>query len=260
MTNMKIDLPLNIVVPMAGRGSRFASAGFTDPKPLIRFGGKTMIEWVIGNIKPQRAHRFIFVCQSDHLDSDPRVEKTLREICPDCEIIRISSLTEGAACTVLLAKRFIDNNNPLMIANSDQFVEANINDYLSVLNRESADGLVMSFWSNDPKWSYCKLGSDGTVERVVEKEVVSNDATVGIYNFARGSDFVRGAEEMIAQNLRVNGEFYVAPVYNRLIHAGLKVIVHSVGRELAGMYGLGTPNDLKLFLESECFKELTKLS
>jgi len=255
---MKSNRVLNIVVPMAGRGSRFASAGYADPKPLIRFGGKTMIEWVIDNVRPISPHKFIFLCLSEHLDNDPRVEKLLRQSCSDCEIVPVSELTEGAACTVLLAKRFIEDDNPLMIVNSDQYVEFNINDYLSVLSNLSADGLIMTFSSNDPKWSYCRLDSSGTVREVVEKRVVSNDATVGIYNFSRGRDFVRCAETMIRQGLRVNGEFYVAPVYNQLIEEGLKIVVQSVGSEGAGMHGLGTPNDLNQFLESACFKKICR--
>jgi NDP-sugar pyrophosphorylase family protein len=254
---MKTDLTLNIVVPMAGRGSRFSSAGYQDPKPLIRFGGKTMIEWVIDNIRPSMSHRFIFICLEDHLKNDPRVEQLLRQTCPGCDIIPVSEVTQGAACTVLLAKHLIDDNNPLMIANSDQYVEINIDQYLAELPNNKADGLIMTFWSDDPKWSFCKLRSDGTVSEVIEKKVVSNDATVGIYNFSRGCDFVRCAENMIHKNLRVNGEFYVAPVYNQLIEENAKVVVCPVGKEYAGMHGLGTPTDLNRFLESACYKRIS---
>ena len=255
---MKIDNPLNIVVPMAGRGSRFSSAGYVDPKPLIRFGGKAMIEWVIENIRPSTPHRFIFICLAEHIKSDPRVEQLLRRACPGCEILLVSEVTQGAACTVLLAKDLINSDNPLMIANADQYVEIKIDDYLSTLDQNNATGLIMTFWSNDPKWSYCKLNSDGLVQEVVVKEVVSNDATVGIYNFAGGRDFVRCAETMIDKNLRVNGEFYVAPVYNQIIAEGCKVVVKSVGKEYAGMHGLGTPKDLDLFLSSSCYESLLK--
>jgi dTDP-glucose pyrophosphorylase len=245
----------NIVVPMAGRGSRFAAVGYTDPKPLIDVGGKPMVQWVIENIRPSRAHRFIFICLAEHLERYPKIAVTLRELCPSCEIVTVNSVTEGAACTVLLARQFINNNSPLMIANSDQYVELGIDDYLRKLDESRVDGLIMTFWSDHPKWSYCRLRPDGTVSEVIEKKVVSNDATVGIYNFARGSDFVAAADEMISRNLRVNGEFYVAPVYNLLIEKGAKVIIAATGREGAGMYGLGIPEDLQYFTQTKLFMQ-----
>ena len=238
---------INIVVPMAGRGSRFSNAGYTTPKPLIPVGGKPMIQWVIENVRPSQPHRFTFICLEEHLQTYPEVPATLRHLCPHCNIVRVKHVTEGAACTVLLAREHIDNDEPLMIANSDQYVELNIDDYLAVMAREQADGLIMTFWSDNPKWSYCRLDQAGLVREVVEKKVVSNEATVGIYNFLHGRDFVRASDCMIAQNLRVNNEFYVAPAYNQLIAGGQRIVVAGTGREQAGMYGLGTPEDLDFF-------------
>lgn len=238
---------LNIVIPMAGRGSRFADAGYTDPKPMIPIGNRPMIEWVIENIRPTRAHRFIFLCLAEHLAEYPQVEAKLRELCPDCVIVTVDQVTEGAACTVLLARDLIDSEQALMIANSDQIVDLDIDRYLATADEAEADGLIMTFWSDDPKWSFCRIAKNGLVTEVVEKEVVSNDATVGIYNFARGSDFVRASDRMIEQDLRVNGEFYVAPAYNQLIENGMKIVVCATGREADGMYGLGIPADLDLF-------------
>ena len=245
--------PMNIVVPMAGRGSRFAAVGFVDPKPLIAVGGRPMVQWVVENIRPERPHRFIFICLAEHLERYPKIPATLRALCPGCEIIPVNAVTEGAACTVLLARKFINDDRPLMIANSDQYVELRIDDYLHQLDAGHADGLIMTFWSDHPKWSYCRLRPDGSVSEVVEKQVVSNDATVGIYNFARGRDFVAAADSMISRNLRVNGEFYVAPAYNLLIEQGARIVVAATGRESAGMHGLGTPEDLQHFLQSEIY-------
>jgi len=238
---------LNIVVPMAGRGSRFANAGYTDPKPLIPVGGRVMIEWVIENIRPTRAHRFHFICLAEHLERYPQVPAKLQEICPGCNIIPVHAVTEGAACTVLLARDEINNDDPLMIANSDQIVDLPIDDYLAAGDEPGVAGLIMTFWSDDPKWSFCGMNQDGTVSEVVEKQVISNEATVGIYNFARGSEFVRAAEQMISRDLRVNGEFYVAPCYNQLIEEGAKIVVSRTGKERDGMYGLGIPADLDFF-------------
>ena len=245
---------LQIVIPMAGRGSRFAKVGYTTPKPLIPVGRRPMIEWVIENIRPRRAHRFIFLCLAEHLEAYPEVPAELRRLCPGCEIVPVEAVTEGAACTVLLARKFIDTPDPLMIANSDQLVELEINEYLAAADRKGVGGLIMTFWAQDPKWSYCRVREDGAVSEVVEKQVVSNEATVGIYNFRQGRDYVRAADAMIAANLRVNNEFYVAPTYNQLIAAGEKIITMKTGREGAGMHGVGTPEDLEKFLQTDFYR------
>ena len=238
---------MQIIVPMAGRGSRFSSAGFTVPKPLIPVGGKPMIQWVIENVRPAQAHRFTFICLREHLETYPEVPATLRALCPGCHIVTVDAVTQGAACTVLLAKEIIDNDDPLMIANADQVVELPIDSYLAEMDRSGADGLIMTFDADHPKWSYCRLSDSMEVTEVVEKKVVSNEATVGIYNFRRGKDFVRAAERMIALNLRSNGEFYVAPAYNLLIEESRKIVIARTGREYEGMYGLGVPEDLAFF-------------
>jgi NDP-sugar pyrophosphorylase family protein len=240
---------------MAGRGSRFAQAGYTDPKPLIPVGGRPMVEWVIDNVRPRRPHRFIFICLAEHLDRYPAIAVALRRVCPGCEIVTVNQVTEGAACTVLLAREIIDSDAPLMLANSDQYVELDINDYLAAGDRAGVSGLIMTFWSDHPKWSYCRMRPDGTVGEVVEKQVVSNEATVGIYNFRQGRDFVRAADRMIAENLRVNNEFYVAPTYNQLICEGHTVITADTGKDRAGMYGLGVPEDLDFFRSTDVFRK-----
>jgi dTDP-glucose pyrophosphorylase len=238
---------LNIVIPMAGRGSRFQKEGYTLPKPLIPVLGKPMIQVVINNLRPKVAHRFIFICLQEHLEKYQVAEKLKAWAGAGTEIVTVDQVTEGAACTVLLAKEFINNDEPLMIANSDQWVDTDINDYLETMNHENADGLIMTMWANDPKWSFVRFNEKHEIIEVVEKEVVSNEATVGIYNYKHGKDFVRAAEQMIAKNYRVNGEFYVAPVYNELIREGKKIIIYNIGKEADGMYGLGIPSDLKLF-------------
>jgi dTDP-glucose pyrophosphorylase len=249
---------LQIVVPMAGRGSRFANAGYTTPKPLIPVGGRPMIQWVIENTRPQRAHHFTFICLTEHLEKFPEVPAELKRICPGCNIVAVRAVTEGAACTVLLAKNFINSDDPLMIANSDQIVDLNIDDYLAAGDAPDVSGLIMTFWADHPKWSYCRMRADNSVSEVVEKQVVSNEATVGIYNFRQGKDFVRAAENMIAKDLRVNGEFYVAPVYNQLIGEGSKVITVKTGAERSGMYGLGIPEDLDFFKTTEHYRRREK--
>jgi dTDP-glucose pyrophosphorylase len=239
---------LNIVLPIAGRGSRFARAGYPLPKPLIPVNGQPMIELVTENVRPRQPHQFIYICLQEHLDQTD-MRSVLQRVSPGCQIVPVRQVTEGAACTVLLARDYINNDEPLMLANSDQYVDLDINDYLAEMERQHADGLIMTFWSDHPKWSYVRFDPKGKVTEVVEKKVVSNEATVGIYNFRQGADFVRAADQMIARDLRVNGEFYVAPTYNQLISEGHHLAVSNVGREGAGMHGLGTPEDLNAFLQ-----------
>lgn len=233
---------LNIVIPMAGRGSRFAKAGYALPKPLIDVNGRPMIEVVTRNIAPECEHRFIYICQMEHLEKYGLAER-LEKISPHCAVVTVDHITEGAACTVLLAEKYIDNDDPMMIANSDQFVDTDINEYLSAMGEN--DGLIMTMPANDPKWSFIKYNENGYVTLVREKEVISNEATVGIYNYAKGSDFVKYAKRMIQKNIRVNNEFYVAPVYNEMIEDGKKIVFNDVGEK---MHGLGTPEDLEKFL------------
>ena len=250
---------LNIVVPMAGRGSRFTAAHFSHPKPLIPIMGRPMIAWIIDNIRPRRDHRFIFICLGEHLRAHPEVSQVLQDLCPGCEVRSLNAVTEGAACTVLTVSDLIDSHHPLMIANSDQYVALGIDDYLGH-GDASVDGFMMTFWADDPKWSYCRMRPDGTVLEVVEKQVVSNEATVGIYNFARGRDFVAAAERMIRKDLRVNGEFYVAPTYNELIADSARITVVRTGREYDGMHGLGTPQDLAHFMTTDLFQAVLRQS
>ena len=240
---------INIVLPIAGRGSRFAEAGFELPKPLILVHEKPMIEVVVNNIRPLCDHRFIFVALKEHLDH-LGMEETLNRIAPGCIIIPVTEVTEGAACTVLLAREFIDNNDQLMMANSDQYVDIDINDYLSLMDDKKVDGLIMTMWADDPKWSFVGFNKEGQVNNVVEKEVISNEATVGIYNFQKGSDFVNAADQMIAKNLRVKNEFYVAPAYNEMINDQANITIFNVGEEYNGMYGMGIPLDLEKFVKN----------
>lgn len=236
---------LTIVIPMAGRGSRFTEAGYLDPKPLIPVSGVPMIRLVIDNLRPSRPHRFIFICQAEHVEAYGLLDK-LSHWAPGCSIVQLDGVTQGAACTVLKANF---GDGPLMIANSDQYVEVSIDNYLEAMD-DGYDGLIMTMQADDPKWSFVGFNHKGEVDRVVEKEVISNSATVGIYNFASGSAFRRAAETMIAEDRRVNGEFYVAPVYNELIRDGARIATFNVGSVSNGMYGLGTPADLEIFLKS----------
>lgn len=251
---------LNIVIPMAGRGSRFAVAGFADPKPFINVAGIPMIELVINNLRPSCQHRFIFICLEEHLQRYHFAER-LAQLDPDCEIVALSGYTEGALCSVLAAEKFINNDQPLLVANADQWVDTCIDTFISRMCEEELDGLIMTMKADDPKWSFARLNDDGWVIQVIEKEVVSDEATVGIYGFTRGSDFCRFGQQIIARNERSQGEFYVAPLYTHMADAGVSRIgIYNIGCDGEGMYGLGTPDDLTNFLNHPVSKRALALS
>lgn len=234
---------LNVLIPMAGAGSRFESAGYTFPKPLIEVRGKPMIQVVVDNLNIEA--NYIFIVQKKHFDKY-NLEYLLRLIAPNCKIVQIDGITEGAACTTLLASEYIDNSNPLLIANSDQFVEWNSSETIYSFESEGVSGGIVTFEATHPKWSYVKLGEDGNVSEVAEKKPISNMATVGIYYWRKGSDYVKYANQMISRNIRTNGEFYVCPVFNEAIEDGLKFRVRNASK----MWGIGTPEDLHYFLEN----------
>ena len=241
---------INIVIPMAGLGSRFSKAGFKLPKPLIDVQGKHMIELIIENLTPLEKHRFIFICQKSH--EKYNLSEILRKKTNNCEIIFTNEITDGALCTVLLGKEFITDDS-LMIANCDQYIDFDINIYLNKFHATNSDGFIMTMISQEDKWSYIDLKND-LVSRVVEKKVISEFATVGIYNFKNGNEFKLAAFEMINKNERVNNEFYVAPVYNSLIENNMKIRHYNIGKPGSGMFGLGTPEDLKIFNQQVSLK------
>jgi beta-phosphoglucomutase-like phosphatase (HAD superfamily)/dTDP-glucose pyrophosphorylase len=237
------DNKLNVLIPMAGAGSRFASVGYTFPKPLIEVRGKPMIQVVVENLNIEA--NYIFIVQKEHYEKY-NLKYLLNLIAPNCKVVQVDGLTEGAACTTLLAKEFIDNDSPLVMANSDQYVEWNSNECMYAFTADSIDGGIVTFEATHPKWSYAKLGDDGFVSEVAEKRPISNLATVGIYYWRHGSDYVKYAEQMISKNIRTNNEFYVCPVFNEAIQDGKKIRIKNVER----MWGIGTPEDLNYFLDN----------
>jgi hypothetical protein len=228
---------------MAGAGSRFAAAGYTFPKPLIEVRSKPMIQVVVDNLNMEA--NYIFVVQKEHYETY-NLKYLLNLIAPNCKIVQVDTLTEGAACTTLLAQEYIDNDQPLLMANSDQFVEWNSNEVMYAFNADNIDGGILTFKNTHPKWSYAKLDEHGFVSEVAEKKVISENATVGMYFWKQGSDYVKYANQMINKNIRVNSEFYVCPVYNEAIADGKRIRVKQIER----MWGIGTPEDLNYFLDN----------
>ncbi len=241
-----IDPTMNVVIPMAGAGSRFRQAGFQAIKPLIDVRGRPMIQRVVQNLNLMSRH--IFICQKAHI-ADYHLEAVLPWLMAagqTCEVRSLDGLSQGAACSILSVADLIDNDAPLVIANSDQFVEGSMTAFMYKMQSSAVDGGMLVFRSAaDPKWSYAKLDRDGWVVDVQEKKVISEWATVGIYYWKRGADFVKYAQQMMDKNIRVNNEFYVAPVYNEAIADGAKIAIF----ECEKMWGLGTPEDLEIFHE-----------
>ena len=244
---------LNLVIPMAGRGARFQEKGYSFPKPLVEIRRKPMIEIVVGNLLPSCDHRYIFICQREHYERYA-LKETLGNIAPGCEVVTVEGVTEGAACTVLLAAGYFANEDELIIANSDQYVDFDVNDFIRHARRADLDGDILVVRATHPKWSYVKLESGDLVVEVAEKRPISNLATVGIYYYRRGLDFLSAAEQMITKDIRTNNEFYVCPVYNELILQGSQIGVMEI--QPSQMYGLGTPEDLERFLKTDVCAEI----
>ena len=236
------DETLNILIPMAGAGSRFEQAGYTFPKPLIDVRNKPMIQVVVENLNIKS--NFIYIVQKSHREKY-NLDTLLNLITPKCKVIEVDGITEGAACTALLAKKYINNSSPLFFANSDQFVEWDSNEFMYKMNETNCDGGIVTFESTHPKWSFAKVNNQGLVTEVAEKNPISNIATVGFYWWKKGSNFIKYAEQMIHKNIRINNEFYICPVFNQAIKDKKKIRTFNVNK----MWGLGTPEDLKYYLK-----------
>ena len=221
---------MNIVIPVGGKARRFYDAGYTEYKPFLPLNGRTMIECVIDNVRTKDC-RFIFSVR-------PQNEARFRQLFPK-ETVVVDNEQSGAASGILVAKEFINSNEPLLLANSDQLVDVDIEDFIDT----DLDARIMTFKSDHPKWSYAKT-CEGLVTEVAEKVVISDHATVGIYYFKHGSDFVKACDRMIEDQYRVNGEFYTCPSYN-FMPRHKSIGIYEIKEEL--MHGLGTPEDYEKY-------------
>jgi len=239
---------MNILIPMAGRGSRFLAEKdknleYAKPKPIINIAGIPMVKWAISSLPLNENDQLIFLVLKEHVENDNIDESLKTHFGDSIKIVVVDKVTEGAACTVLLAKEHIDNDEPLLITDSDHFIDGKTH-FDEIKKYKGIDGMIPVFYANNSKWSFSKTDETGKVIEVAEKLQISRNANIGAYYFGKGRDFVWAAEEMIEENDRTNGEFFIAPVYNYMIRRGKNI---RLSRPRFA-HGLGTPKDLDKFL------------
>ena len=235
---------MQIIVPAAGNGSRFAEKGYTDPKPIINVLGKPLIKWSTDGLINSGDNKYFFLLQKDHIERF-QLEAELSKWYNNFEIIPVDGLTRGQASTCLLAKEMIDQDDELAIINCDNLFMIDLELAKSKLDiSKDSRGIVFFIAGNNPGWSYVATDQDGLASEVAEKVVISNKATVGCYYFIKGKYFINAAESMIEQNIRYNNEFYVSPCYNIFIKN--KKNVHTWPCDFH--YSLGTPELVDKFV------------
>lgn len=233
---------INVVIPMAGAGSRFVDAGYDTPKFLLDVNGLPMIQRAVWGYDV--GGKYIYIVQKEHSEKY-NLRSLLPTLTPPLEvvIIEVDGPTEGAAASVLLAKHLIDNDEVMVICDSDGIIEWGANKFLIHAGDKSLDGAIATFTAEGDRWSYVEVDDNNRISRVSEKEKISDKACAGLYYWRRGSDFVKYAEKMMLADKRVNGEFYVAPVYNEAIADGKLVETYDV----ASFTCLGTPEDYERY-------------
>lgn len=235
--------PATVVIPMAGRGSRFAEVGFDMPKPLIPVFGEPMYSWAMRSIPDEVIGRLVFVCLDDHLDEFPLGEDIRKRYARfDPVIVPLAGVTDGQACTVIEAHDVIEPDEPLIIYNADTYAVSHVAETLTALP-DSVAGVIGVFEPDGDHWSFARVDDAGRVLETAEKRRISPWATTGLYHFSRARDFLVETQSMIADDDRTNGEFYVAPLYNRLIRRGSDIRT-DVADEV---WALGTPEELAYF-------------
>jgi len=235
-------------MPMAGIGKRLVDGGYEEPKPLIKVLGKPIVKWAIESVGIEG--NYIFCCQRDHI-KQYSLDKMLKSVKPDCDIISINHQTDGPVETILEATRYIDNDDELIISDSDHCLVWDYDLFNNKIRKLSIDACVMVFpeEQDSDALSYVKLNGEGYVTEAAEKSPISKIASVGLHYFRKGSDFVRYANIMIKKNFRIKNEFYVTPVYNEFVTDKKKVITFPVTR----MWPLGTSKDLQNFFQKSSF-------
>tara|TARA_B100000214_G_C23950382_1_gene620173 strand:- start:91 stop:1245 length:1155 start_codon:yes stop_codon:yes gene_type:complete len=231
----------NLLLPIAGKAQRFIDAGYTMPKPLILARNKHVIDWALESVDITDCN-LIFMVRVDHIYNFS-IDKILKQkFGEDITIVKVREVTRGALETCTLAREYIDNDLPLIIYTPDVHFGPTFNP--NTID-SGADGFLLTFTANSPDHSYSEYNADGIVTNVVEKEVISKEANVGLYHFGTGKMFLKYADEVIKNNMLVKNEFYIAPMYNLMIRDGLKVTAANTEK----MHVLGTPHQFEFFVK-----------
>jgi len=235
---------LNIVIPMAGLGDRFRKKGFTVDKPLIDINGNHMIELVLDSLGLKGD--FIFIINNKSKNSE-KLKSVLKNKSVNCKIIEIDYITDGPASTCLLAEKYINNDKPLLITNCDQIMKWDSNNFEDFIQNTKADGVVVTYNTLTEKNSYVKLDGEGHAIEFAEKKIISEHSLNGIHYWKHGKDFINSTKSMIDKNIRVNGEFYIAPTFNEMVKLGKKILTYRIDKN--NHWAVGTPEDLLLYLK-----------
>lgn len=239
---------LNLVLPAAGLGSRFQQVGESRPKPVIPVFDIPMIVWVLLNF-PLSASDEVWII-SQKKDALPQLLGDYVSKFPfSIQFLEINGLTEGPASTVHLVLKSLPDEESVIVANTDQFVFSDLSPFVESVRSGGADGQIVTMRASSAAWSYVGRDSNGSIDSVVEKIEISNEATVGIYGWSTVKDAKEAFLDTFDQNLRTNNEFYVAPTYNFMIQNGKRVETYLVGDHGIAVHGLGTPKDLSAFLD-----------
>ena len=238
---------IKVLIPMAGEGSRFKNAGYKEIKPMIKVNNKTMIEIVVSNIGIDAEYIFIVKKEDEDLYG---ITEFISKHVKQSKIIVQDGKLPGAVSSSLLARDLIDTDDHLVIANIDQYIDDDIDLVIHNFISKGVDGGILTFEDSDPKWSYVKNNDFGTIDAVAEKNVISNEATCGIYYWNKGSDYIKYSNKMIEKDIKTNNEFYICPVYNEAIGDQKLIISYKV----KAMHGMGTPDDLEIFMKKNIIK------
>lgn len=239
---------LHIVMPMAGEGSRFLKEGWTTPKPLIELNGQPLFKHAISSVTDKDIQmKYSFIVRQEHIDKY-QIDKGIRSFLPEANLFSVVKTTRGAVETCLIAENAIADDDAVIVMDCDlefrskKFVEI-IKQILNKPIEEATGGALVSFESNEPRYSYAALGKDGFVTRTAEKEVISNHALCGAYFFSSGKRFKEVAHCLLDEPVFSKPEYYVSLLFNYLLKAGEKVRLVSMEE----YYSYGTPEELKRY-------------
>lgn len=240
---------LHIVMPMAGEGSRFAKAGWTTPKPLIELNGQPLFKHAISSVAADGiAMKYSFIVRQEHIDKYG-IDKGIQSFLPEANIFSVMKTTRGAVETCLMAESAIADDDAVIVMDCDlefrsaKFIEI-IRGILAQSLEQAEGGALVSFTSDQPKYSYAEVGDDGLVKRTAEKEVISSHALCGAYFFSSGKRFKQVAHQLLDEPEFKKPEYYVSLLYNYLLARGEKVYL----APMEEYYSYGTPEELQRYL------------